>query len=136
MSSIRKWSLGVYGLITNEKGEVLLIHRRDNDIWQSPGGGVSPDEAPTTAVIREVLEETGYEVRVDRLFGIYFAVERSDIVLTYICTIVGGKPRINEEADIISFFDPHHLPDCTPATKLRIRDFLIDPGALSWTERL
>lgn len=59
------------GCIFNDKGEVLLQHRGDFDKWGFPGGAVELGETPEQAAIREVKEETGLEVEIRRLVGIY-----------------------------------------------------------------
>lgn len=53
-------------LITNEKNEILLIQRADDDdhggSWETPGGGIDDFETPTQACIREVKEEAGCDI--------------------------------------------------------------------------
>lgn len=59
------------GCIFNDKREVLLQRRGDFDKWGFPGGAVELGETPEQAAIREVKEETGLEVEIRRLVGIY-----------------------------------------------------------------
>lgn len=59
------------GCIFNEKGEVLLQRRGDFGKWGFPGGAVELGETPEQATIREVKEETGLEVEIRRLIGVY-----------------------------------------------------------------
>ncbi len=59
------------GCIFNDKGEVLLQRRDDFGKWGFPGGAVELGETPEMAAIREVKEETGLEVEIRRLVGIY-----------------------------------------------------------------
>lgn len=59
------------GCILNENGEVLLQRRGDCKMWGLPGGTVELGETPQTTAIREVKEETGLEVEVGDLIGIY-----------------------------------------------------------------
>lgn len=51
--------------------QVLLIEKRDNGLWALPGGGHEIGEAIADTVVREVLEETGYQVTVVALTGVY-----------------------------------------------------------------
>ena len=52
----------VCAIIFNESGQLLATHRRDdNNDWGLPGGKVDPGEPGLTAIIREVIEETGIE---------------------------------------------------------------------------
>ena len=53
---------------------ILLIKRRDVPVWVLPGGGVELNESPVDAIIREIVEETGFTVKVDRFVGLYTPV--------------------------------------------------------------
>ena len=57
--------------VTNEAGEILLIHRSDNDNWALPGGAVDIGESLSQAAVRETREETGIECEITGLTGIY-----------------------------------------------------------------
>src|SRR5690606_4785328 len=61
----------VVATVRNDEGKVLLIHKTDNDLWALPGGGHEIGESIADAVVREVLEETGFEVEVTGLTGTY-----------------------------------------------------------------
>ena len=63
---------GASALIFNEtRDRILMTQREDNNRWCLPGGGMDPGERAAEACVREVLEETGLEVRVVRLVGVY-----------------------------------------------------------------
>lgn len=51
------------GAVVTRKGRVLLIHRPRYDDWSFPKGKLDPGEHPTAAAVREVLEETGLDIR-------------------------------------------------------------------------
>jgi ADP-ribose pyrophosphatase YjhB (NUDIX family) len=61
----------VTAVVRNDAGELLLVHKTDNGLWALPGGGVDPGESVTMAVGREVKEETGIDVVIDDLVGVY-----------------------------------------------------------------
>lgn len=70
-----------YALITRGEGadgQILLPHWRDGGMsgWTLPGGGVEPGEHPADGAVREVKEETGYDVRLMSLLGVDSAVLR------------------------------------------------------------
>ena len=96
-------------------GRVLLTKREDFEVWCLPGGGVDSGESVAQAAVREALEETGLEVELTRLVGIYswpkWRAGGMHIVL-FTARPVGGTLRLaaNETVDV-GYFDPHRLPD-------------------------
>lgn len=61
----------VAGCIFNNKGEILLQRRQDKNKWGFPGGAIELGESAEIAIKREVKEETGLDVEVLNLIGIY-----------------------------------------------------------------
>jgi ADP-ribose pyrophosphatase YjhB (NUDIX family) len=91
--------------------EVLLVKRTTPRAWELPGGNVAGSEAPEEALLREVREETGLDVRIERLVGWYrrtgFRPHRSPV---YVCAPTGGRLRASVEAVDIAFFPVRRLP--------------------------
>lgn len=71
-----KHSVSVAGIVIDESDRVLLIQRRDNGHWEPPGGVLELGETFEQGVIREVREETGLRVEVERLTGVYKNMNR------------------------------------------------------------
>ncbi|MGH2404958.1 MAG: NUDIX hydrolase [bacterium] len=120
-------SLAALAAIFNEAGEVLLVrlsyeHRQ----WTMRGGHVEPREAPDAAVVREVREETGLDVEVESLFGVYWVREIDGLRLGFRCQVTEGTlepdgPEILEAR----YFPPGELPrPITSVTLTRIADAL------------
>jgi len=61
----------VVAIVQREDGRILMIHKTDNDKWALPGGGHEPGESISQTVEREVKEETGYDVTVEAITGVY-----------------------------------------------------------------
>ncbi len=119
------FTIGAFAIIFDENGSVLLSHRRDMDAWNLPGGGVETRELPTEAVIREVKEETGLDVAIERLVGIYAKVDKDELVFAFTCRLVGGQLVLSDEADQHRFFAVDQIPaNTSPKNVERIHDAL------------
>jgi ADP-ribose pyrophosphatase YjhB (NUDIX family) len=127
---------GVSALIRDAAGRILLQQRADNGLWGLPGGSVEIGESVAAAIVREVREETGLAVRVQRLIGVYsdpaFQVVRyaDGRVVHYVsasfeCAIEGGSLATSPETLDVRFFPPDALPsDFVPLHRIRIQDGL------------
>lgn len=134
VSQAKELRPSVAAIIRNAEGHVLLQRRSDNGLWGLPGGSVEIGESVTTAVVREVREETGLAVTVDRLVGVYsdpaFQVFRykDGNVVHYIntlmtCRIAGGVLQTCDESLELKFFDPACLPrDMLDTHRIRVTD--------------
>lgn len=115
--------------------ELLLMQRSDNGCWGLPGGYVEPGESVVQATVREVMEETGYQIEVGRLIGVYSdparqVVEYPDgrrVQAVNLCfeAIAGekGEPTTPEETLDLGFFALEELPEpFVPPHEIRIAD--------------
>jgi len=124
-------TLGAFAVIFGASERVLLCHRTDRDMWNLPGGRVEPGEAPWDAVVREVREEVGLHVRVERLLGVYAVADRDDVVFSFQCVCVGGEICTTPEADDVGWFEASAIPSNTSPRQLeRIRDAYEGAGEL------
>lgn len=96
----------VAGIIfSSDRASVLLIQRRDVPVWVLPGGGIDKGESAEDAIVREILEETGFTVKVDRLVGDYIPINRlSKRTYLFECFIIGGEAKTSPETKDIRFF--------------------------------
>jgi ADP-ribose pyrophosphatase YjhB (NUDIX family) len=118
-----RFTIGTFAIVFDSDKKVLLCHRRDYDLWNLPGGTVEMGESPWGAVVREVKEEAGLEVKIERLAGIYHKPEKSEICFSYVCKVVGGTIALNDEADQITYFAINDIPHNTsPKQVERIKD--------------
>lgn len=117
------FTIGAFAIIFDEHGRVLLSHRIDVDAWNLPGGRVEAGEMPDEAVVRETAEETGLEVIIERLTGVYGKAERDDLVFAFACRVVGGTLRTSDEADAHRYFALDDIPrNALPKQVTRIRE--------------
>ncbi len=124
-SSSPIFRIGVFALIFNHEHQILLGHRRDIDWWNLPGGGMEVGETVDEALCREVREETGLEVKVEQLVGVYSKPQKQEVVLTFLCQVIGGILQSTEETRESRYFAPDALPKNTlPKHRQRIEDAL------------
>jgi 8-oxo-dGTP diphosphatase len=133
---LANFRIGVNALIF-EADRVLLALRRDIDWWNLPGGGMEIGETVEEAVYRETREETGLEVAIDRLVGVYSKPQKQEVVLTFLCRITGGAVTATAESRECRFFPLDALPENTlPKHRQRIEDARLNsPAAILRDQR-
>jgi ADP-ribose pyrophosphatase YjhB (NUDIX family) len=78
--------------------------------WVFPGGYVDRGEEITLAAMREAREESGLDVRLDRLINIYSYGGRAPIIVVYAATYVGGELAVDDEGLEAQTFDRTSVP--------------------------
>ena len=124
-----------------EAGHILLTQREDFEAWCLPGGHVENGESAAQAAVREVREETGLEVELTSLVGIYFRsagwVEGSMHVISFAARPVGGTlhPQPGEVLEA-RYFHADTLPKpLFWGQRQRIRDALSGvAGSRVWSQ--
>ncbi|MFF3853566.1 NUDIX hydrolase [Micromonospora sp. NPDC002575] len=128
----------VVAAVRNQRGELLMIHRTDNNLWALPGGGHDVGESISDTVVREVREETGIEVELMSLVGIYtnprhvMAYDdgevRQQFSICFTARPVGGQLATSTESRDVRWVDPADLDqlDIHPSMRLRIDHALLD----------
>lgn len=108
------------GCIFNEKGEVLLQKRGDSNKWGFPGGAIELGETPEMAAIREAKEETGLDVEVGDLIGIFTDCDMRypsgdqahSIFIAYELKQVGGSLQCDGDETVgLQYFALDQLPE-------------------------
>ena len=106
--------------ICEKDGQILLQRRAKENAWGFPGGALELGESAEEAVIREVFEETGLHVEVDRLLGVYSKYDETypngdraqPITISFCCSVVGGKlTSVDPETEDLKFFRRGHIPE-------------------------
>jgi len=126
----------VTAIVSNEVGELLLVHKTDNDLWALPGGAMDVGEYMADAVVREVKEETGIDVEVVGVVGIYsnpnhvMAYDdgevRQQCSICFTTRMVGGHLATSSETSEVEFVAPARLDGLNihPSMRLRIDHYL------------
>ncbi len=127
---------GASAVIFDAAGRLLLQLRTDNGIWGLPGGSVEVGESIAQAVVREVREETGYDVEPIRLIGVYSEPALTTVryadgnVIQFVsnlfeCRIIGGATALCAETQALEWHHPAALPTpFMPNHVIRVQDAL------------
>ncbi|MDX1663248.1 MAG: NUDIX domain-containing protein [Candidatus Promineifilaceae bacterium] len=105
-----EWSVGASVLIHDEERRVLWLKRTDHEVWNLPGGGRQGQEAPWETAVRETREETGLDVRLTDLAGVYTKPQQGEVVLLFTAEVVGGTLRRGPEAVDFTYLLPGEEP--------------------------
>ncbi|MGH7390607.1 MAG: NUDIX domain-containing protein [Candidatus Rokuibacteriota bacterium] len=124
----------VSAVIFDRRGRLLLQQRSDSGQWGLPGGSVEIGESVHVAIRREVREETGLDVAVGRLVGVYSVPELQIVrypdgnVWHYVnvcfeCVVRSGALTTCDETLDLRYFPPRRLPAMLLSShRIRIRD--------------
>ena len=108
-------------IFDQQRQKILLTRREDNNQWCLPSGGMEPGESASEACIREVEEETGLQVAIKRLIGVYTTPHElivyqdgNKIQLVALCfeaEIVGGELRLSCETTEYGYFSYQEIQE-------------------------
>jgi ADP-ribose pyrophosphatase YjhB (NUDIX family) len=119
-------------IVTNEARELLLVHKTDNDLWALPGGGMDVGEYIADAAVRETKEETGMDVEVTSIVGLYtnprhvMAYDdgevRQQCSVCFTTRLLGGELTTSSETIEVRFIPIAQLDrlNIHPSMRLRI----------------
>jgi ADP-ribose pyrophosphatase YjhB (NUDIX family) len=103
--------VGVTGIIFNNKNEILLFkHTYRQHSWSLPGGYMKSGEHPAEALEREIKEESGLVVSVDKSFKTRTDRTSSRLDLCYTGILIGGEFIKSEEVSEYGFFSQDKMP--------------------------
>jgi ADP-ribose pyrophosphatase YjhB (NUDIX family) len=128
------WLPGVTAVV-RRGDEVLLVRRSDNGEWSPVTGIVDPGEHPGVAARREVLEETGVVVSVERLTSVQALPlvtypngdQASFLDHTFSCSYVSGEAHVaDDESSDVGWFPLDGLPPVSARLRERMDGALAD----------
>ena len=83
-------------VLNKDQTKMLMVHHRKLDKWAAPGGHIEPDEAPTEAALREILEETGVKAKI------------VDCPNATLCPRLGTETQMDTPYAMLSEYIPQH----------------------------
>ena len=126
--------------VAEDQGRILLQHRVDNDLWALPGGTHDFGESIEETAIREVREETGLDVEIAGLVGIYSDPRhviaytdgevRQQFTLAFRTQLLGGQLARDSESKELRWVARDEVDGLTihPSMRLRIDHYFEDRG--------
>ena len=119
--------LVVAALVLIPAGEAILLVKQSygKHYWSLPGGAMEPGESLEHAAVREVREETGLDVRLKRVVGLYSTPSVGTLAVTFEGEVVGGTlTRATNETSDCRYFPVDRLPEpVREHLRQRIDDF-------------
>jgi ADP-ribose pyrophosphatase YjhB (NUDIX family) len=119
-------------VVVNDAGELLLIRRSDNGNWALPGGAMDLAESLVQAAVRETAEETGVQVEITGLVGIYTDPKhvilytsdgevRQEFSVVFTARQVGGEPTPSDESREVYWIAPDTAGELPMDRSMRMR---------------
>lgn len=119
-------------VVTNSEGQVLVIHRTDNDNWAIPGGAMDLGESLVDTAVRETKEETGVDCEVVGLVGIYTDPKhlihytsdgetRQEFSVVFTARATGGTPTPSSESREVAWVGREELGQLRMDRSMRLR---------------
>ena len=113
--------VSVAAMVHNGKGKILLVNSPWRG-WEYPGGLIEPGETFEEALRREIREESGVEVEIERFVGICKNLEKDIVNIDFVCRYVSGELTTSDESTEVVWVTPEEAVKMItfPLTKKRL----------------
>lgn len=98
-------------------GRILMVRERSDGLWTLPGGWCDMNVSPSECAVKEIREESGFEVRTVKLAALLDRRKHPHppqfhhaYKLYFLCELTGGAPQTSIETDAVDFFAEDRLP--------------------------
>lgn len=120
-------------LIRNAKGEIALV-RTERRGWELPGGQVELGESLIDGLKREVVEECGLHVEIERLLQVRSNLSSSIVIFCFQARYASGELRSSEETPEVRWADPQTAQDLIthPVLKLSFGEMLANDAGVQY----
>ena len=117
--------VSVAGLVINDSGEILLV-KSPRRGWEYPGGLVEHVETLQDALLREIKEEAGIDVKITGFIGLCKNIEKDIVNIDFCCKAVGGKLTTSDESTEVIWINKEKALEMItfPLTRKRLEEML------------
>lgn len=110
--------VGVRAAVFDTAGRILMVRETvDENRWSLPGGWADVNQTPAQSVVREVFEESGYQVRAVKLAAVWDRARQahpplafSIVRMFFVCALEGGSPKTSVETSEVAWFAEPDVP--------------------------
>nr|WP_280365669.1 NUDIX domain-containing protein [Nocardia wallacei] len=118
-------------MVTDDSGRVLMQRRGDSGNWSLPGGIMELGETLSQCAVRETREETGLDIEITGLLGIYSdpvhviayadGEVRQEFAVVYYGRVIGGQIMVSHESTSVEFLSLEELESLPVHSTVRLR---------------
>jgi ADP-ribose pyrophosphatase YjhB (NUDIX family) len=116
--------VGVRSIVMDDTARILLVQERSDGLWCPPGGWADVGTSPSVMAVREVHEESGYHVAIERVLAVldrdvqgHPSIGWHVYTIYFLCRVIGGAPLTIAETSDVGWF---HLADLPPLSLDRV----------------